>query len=74
MAEAASDHSSPGREIVSRTGAIAETPENLTRIFLGPEHRHLVQRGGIDVHAVAGPNRWASDRLIHSAIVEMVSK
>ncbi|HEY0913203.1 MAG TPA: allantoate amidohydrolase [Bradyrhizobium sp.] len=42
MAEAATDHPSLGREIVGRIdalGAISETPENLTRIFLSPEHR-----------------------------------
>jgi allantoate deiminase len=42
MAEAAIDHPSLGREIVGRIdalGAISETPENLTRIFLSPEHR-----------------------------------
>jgi allantoate deiminase len=42
MAEAATDHPLLGREIVGRIGAlgaISETPENLTRIFLSPEHR-----------------------------------
>ena len=43
MALAATDHRpSLGREIVGRIvalGAISETPENLTRIFLSPEHR-----------------------------------
>ena len=42
MAEAVTDHPLLGREIVDRIGAlgaISETPENLTRIFLSPEHR-----------------------------------
>src|ERR1700721_2169209 len=42
MAQAATDHPLLGREIVGRIGAlgaISETPENLTRIFLSPEHR-----------------------------------
>jgi allantoate deiminase len=42
MAEAATEQPSLGREIASRIGAlgaISETPENLTRIFLSPEHR-----------------------------------
>jgi allantoate deiminase len=41
MAEATTDHPSLGREIVGRIGAlgaVSETPENLTRIFLSPEH------------------------------------
>src|SRR5271154_7116662 len=42
MADAAADHLLLGREIVGRIGAlgaISETPEDLTRIFLSPEHR-----------------------------------
>src|SRR6201996_2622342 len=42
MAEAATDTPLLGREIVDRIGAlgaISEIPENLTRIFLSPEHR-----------------------------------
>src|SRR6201996_5887651 len=42
MAEAATDHALLGREIVGRIGAlgaISETPENLTRIFLSKEHK-----------------------------------
>ena len=42
MAEATTDHPWLGREIVGRIGAlgaVSETPENLTRIFLSPEHR-----------------------------------
>src|SRR6201992_3793570 len=42
MAEATTAEPSFGREIVGRIGAlgaVSETPENLTRIFLSPEHR-----------------------------------
>jgi allantoate deiminase len=42
MAEATTEEPSLGREIVGRIGAlgaVSETPENLTRIFLSPEHR-----------------------------------
>jgi allantoate deiminase len=42
MAKAATENPSLGREIVDRIGAlgaISETPENLTRIFLSPQHR-----------------------------------
>jgi allantoate deiminase len=42
MVQAATDHLSLGQEIVGRIGAlgaISETPENLTRIFLSPQHR-----------------------------------
>ncbi len=42
MAEATTDHPWLGREIAGRIGAlgaVSETPENLTRIFLSPEHR-----------------------------------
>ena len=42
MAEAATAEPSFGREIVGRIGAlgaVSETPENLTRVFLSPEHR-----------------------------------
>ena len=42
MAEATTEAPSLGREIVGRIGAlgaVSETPENLTRVFLSPEHR-----------------------------------
>jgi len=42
MAQATTDHPWLGREIAGRIGAlgaVSETPENLTRIFLSPEHR-----------------------------------
>jgi allantoate deiminase len=42
MAQAASDNTTLGAEIVRRIdvlGAISETPDHLTRVFLTPEHR-----------------------------------
>src|ERR1700730_4194897 len=42
MAEAATDSALLGREIVewvASLGAVSETPNNLTRIFLSPQHR-----------------------------------
>jgi allantoate deiminase len=75
MAEAAIDHLSLGREIVGRIGAlgaISETPENLTRIFLSPEHRAAadlllswMQSAGMRAHLDAIGNvcgRYEGDR------------
>jgi allantoate deiminase len=75
MAEAAIDHPSLGREIVGRIdalGAISETPENLTRIFLSPEHRAAadlllswMQSAGMRAHLDAIGNvcgRYEGDR------------
>ena len=75
MAEAAIDHPSLGREIVDRIealGAISETPENLTRIFLSPEHRAAadlllswMQSAGMRAHLDAIGNvcgRYEGDR------------
>src|SRR3978361_746595 len=75
MAEAAIDHLSLGREIVGRIGAlgaISETPENLTRIFLSPAHRAAadlllswMQSAGMRAHLDAIGNvcgRYEGDR------------
>jgi allantoate deiminase len=75
MAEAAIDHPSLGREIVGRIdalGAISETQENLTRIFLSPEHRAAadlllswMQSAGMRAHLDAIGNvcgRYEGDR------------
>jgi allantoate deiminase len=75
MAEAATDHPSLGREIVGRIGAlgaISETPENLTRIFLSPQHRvaadlllSWMQSAGMRAHLDAIGNvcgRYEGDR------------
>jgi allantoate deiminase len=75
MAEAATDHALLGREIVGRIGAlgaVSETPENLTRIFLSPEHRAAadlllswMQEAGMRAHLDAIGNvcgRYEGDR------------
>ena len=75
MAKATVDHPSLGREIVGRIGAlgaVSETPENLTRIFLSPEHRTAadlllawMQAAGMRAHLDAIGNvcgRYEGDR------------
>ncbi len=75
MAEATTAEPSFGREIVGRIGAlgaVSETPENLTRIFLSPEHRAAadllpswMQEAGMRAHLDAIGNvcgRYEGDR------------
>ncbi len=75
MTDAATDLPSLGREIIGRIGAlggVSETPENLTRIFLSPEHRAAadlllswMQAAGMRAHLDAIGNvcgRYEGDR------------
>src|SRR5665213_2318522 len=75
MAKATVVHPSIGREIVDRIGAlgaVSETPDNLTRIFLSPEHRAAadlllswMQAAGMRAHLDAIGNvcgRYEGDR------------
>jgi allantoate deiminase len=75
MAEAATDSTLLGREIVGRIGAlgaVSETSENLTRIFLSPQHRAVadlllswMQAAGMRAHLDAIGNvcgRYEGDR------------
>jgi allantoate deiminase len=75
MAEATTAEPSFGREIVGRIGAlgaVSETPENLTRVFLSPEHRAAadlllswMQEAGMRAHLDAIGNvcgRYEGDR------------
>src|ERR1700730_11811415 len=75
MAEAATDSALLGREIVewvASLGAVSETPNNLTRIFLSPQHRAAadlllswMQAAGMTAHLDAIGNvcgRYEGDR------------